>query len=152
MTIAETERPRPFPGIKPANIPAPTAAKDKLNPAVALQITKIRKGVPAKIFAQTAKRIGLAQSELAIKLGLSPRTMASRRAKLTPEESEKTLRIQLLFEQAARVFESEDEAREWLNSPAYGLAGQRPIDLLDTEPGAMQVRDYLGAIEYGNYW
>ncbi len=37
-------------------------------------------------------------------------------------------------------------------SPAFGLEDQRPIDLLDTEPGGAQVRDYLGAIEYGNYW
>ena len=50
------------------------------------------------------------------------------------------------------MFGSEEEARRWLTNPAYGLEDQRPIDLLDTEPGAMQVRDYLGAIEYGNYW
>jgi putative toxin-antitoxin system antitoxin component (TIGR02293 family) len=50
------------------------------------------------------------------------------------------------------VFGSVKEAREWLLSPASGLEGQRPIDLLDTEPGGAQVRDYLGAIEYGNYW
>jgi putative toxin-antitoxin system antitoxin component (TIGR02293 family) len=78
--------------------------------------------------------------------------MASRRTKLTPEETEKILRIKHLFEHATKVFGSEEEARHWLNNPAYGLEGQRPIDLLDTEPGAMQVRDYLGAIEYGNYW
>jgi len=35
---------------------------------------------------------------------------------------------------------------------AYGLEGQRPIDLMDTEPGSSQVREYLGAIEQGNYW
>ena len=34
----------------------------------------------------------------------------------------------------------------------YGLEEQRPIDLMDTELGAGQVRDYLGAIEQGNYW
>ena len=106
----------------------------------------------AKTFAQTAKSIGLAQAELAKKLGLSPRTMASRRTRLTSEETEKTLRAQYLFEQAVAVFGSEEEARRWLTNPAYGLEDQRPIDLLDTEPGAMRVRDYLGAIECGNYW
>jgi len=84
--------------------------------------------------------------------GLSPRTMASRRTRLTSEETEKTLRAKYLFEQAVGVFGSEEEARRWLTNPAYGLEDQRPIDLLDTEPGAMQVRDYLGAIECGNYW
>ena len=66
--------------------------------------------------------------------------------------AEKVLRIRNVFEHALRVFGSVKEAREWLLSPAYGLEGQRPIDLLDTEPGGAQVRDYLGAIEYGNYW
>jgi len=37
-------------------------------------------------------------------------------------------------------------------NPVHGLEGQRPIDLLDTELGGTQVREYLGAIEYGNYW
>jgi putative toxin-antitoxin system antitoxin component (TIGR02293 family) len=75
--------------------------------------------------------------------------MASRRTRLTSEE---TLRIQYQFEQAVAVFGSEEEAKRWLTNPAYGLEDQRPIDLLDTEPGAMRVRDYLGAIECGNYW
>jgi putative toxin-antitoxin system antitoxin component (TIGR02293 family) len=117
-----------------------------------VQISLIREGAPAETFAQTAKNIGLAQAELAKKLGLSPRTMASRRTRLTSEETEKTLRAKYLFEQAVGVFGSEEEARRWLTNPAYGLEDQRPIDLLDTEPGAMQVRDYLGAIECGNYW
>ena len=156
MTVAEIAKPAPYPGIKPAKLAAPRPDNATRADSVAAKISTIRKGVPSKTFAETAKRIGLAQAELAKKLGLSPRTMASRLAsrgaKLTPEESEKTLRILQIFEQAVRVFGSEDEAREWLMSPAYGLEDQRPIDLLDTEPGSAQVRDYLGAIEYGNYW
>jgi putative toxin-antitoxin system antitoxin component (TIGR02293 family) len=158
MTIAETEKPSPYPGIKPAKIAVPKVVEAKGRPMVsaAIEIRMIRKGVPSKTFSEIAKRVGLAQAELAKKLGLSPRTMASRlaakRTKLTAEESEKTLRIQQIFDQATRVFGTEEEAREWLTSPAYGLEGQRPIDLLDTEPGSFQVRDYLGAIEYGNYW
>jgi putative toxin-antitoxin system antitoxin component (TIGR02293 family) len=120
------------------------------------QILKIREGIPAKAFVDTAKRLGLSQRELAEKLGLAPRTIAARvgaaGGKLNPEESEKILRVQEVFDQAARVFESEQAGREWLISPAYGLKGQRPIDLLDIEPGSKLVRDYLGAIEYGNYW
>jgi putative toxin-antitoxin system antitoxin component (TIGR02293 family) len=152
MTKAQLlEAARSYPGIKQAKISAAhTPALETLSPMV--QISLIRKGAPAETFAQTAKNIGLAQAELAKKLGLSPRTMASRRTRLTSEETEKTLRAKYLFEQAVKVFGSEGEARRWLTNPAYGLEDQRPIDLLDTEPGAMQVRDYLGAIGYGNYW
>jgi putative toxin-antitoxin system antitoxin component (TIGR02293 family) len=56
-----------------------------------------------------------------------------------------------LIEQAIRVFGSEEEARLWLTEPACGLEERRPIDLLDSEPGSAQVREYLGAIEQGNY-
>ena len=158
MTTAEIDRPSAYPGIRRAKIPAPeeTKSRDGSETSPAVQIHIIRKGVPSKTFSKVAKRVGLAQGELARKLGLSPRTIASRLAtpgaKLTAEESEKILRIQHVFEQATRVFGTEEEARKWLTSPAYGLEGQCPIDLLDTEPGSYQVRDYLGAIEYGNYW
>jgi putative toxin-antitoxin system antitoxin component (TIGR02293 family) len=152
MTKAQlVETPPPYPGIKQAKIATARAHAGGTSPTM-VQISLIREGAPAETFAQTAKNIGLAQAELAKKLGLSPRTMASRRTKLTSEETEKTLRAQCLFEQAIAVFGSEEEARRWLTNPAYGLEDQRPIDLLDTEPGAMRVRDYLGAIECGNYW
>ena len=152
MTKAQlVEAPRPYPGIKQAKIATARAHAVVISSAM-VQISLIREGAPAETFAQTAKNIGLAKAELAKKLGLSPRTMASRRTRLTSEETEKTLRAKYLFEQAVGVFGSEEEARRWLTNPAYGLEDQRPIDLLDTEPGAMQVRDYLGAIECGNYW
>lgn len=155
MTTADIETPRPYPGIRPAKIPA--AAKPESRAAKpSTDIASIRKGIPPKDFVLLARHIGLSQAELARKLGLSPRTMAARivggQKKLTPEESEKVLRLRHAFEHAVRVFGSAKEAREWLMSPAFGLEDQRPIDLLDTEPGGAQVRDYLGAIEYGNYW
>jgi putative toxin-antitoxin system antitoxin component (TIGR02293 family) len=155
MTTADIVTPRPYPGIRQAKIPAVGKAESRAGLSYA-DITAIRKGIPPKDFVLMARQIGLSQSELARKLGLSPRTMAARiaggRKKLSPDESEKVLRIRHVFEHALRVFGSVKEAREWLLSPAYGLEGQRPIDLLDTEPGGAQVRDYLGAIEYGNYW
>ncbi len=152
MTKAQiVKAPRPYPGIKQAKIATPSADAVVTSSAMS-QISLIREGAPAETFAQTAKNIGLAQAEFAKRLGLSPRTLASRRTRLTSEETEKTLRAKYLFEQAVGVFGSEEEARRWFTNPAYGLEEQRPIDLLDTEPGARQVRDYLGAIEYGNYW
>ena len=151
MTKAQlVKAPRPYPGIKQAKI-ATANAHAVATSSARSQISLIREGAPVETFAQTAKNVGLAQAEFAKKLGLSPRTLASRRTRLTPAETEKILRVKYLFEQAVGVFGSE-EARRWLTNPAYGLEDQRPIDLLDTEPGARQVRDYLGAIEYGNYW
>jgi len=156
MAEAQSERSRI---IKKANIPTGEFrghAHLRDADGVMLQIRVIRKGVPSKVFIDVSKRVGLAQGELAKKLRLSARTMAGRIAKpqtkLKPEESEKVLRVERILEQAIEVFGSLEQAREWLMNAAHGLEGQRPIDLLDTEVGGAQVREYLGAIEYGNYW
>jgi putative toxin-antitoxin system antitoxin component (TIGR02293 family) len=153
MSTREVEKPPRYPGIREAKIVVRSAGTGKY---FRVLVEEIRKGVPSKTFVETAKRIGLGQEELARKLGLKPRTIASRLAsrekKLNPNESERVLRIKQIFDQAVHVFGSEEEAREWLMNPAYGLEGQRPVDLMDTEPGSSQVREYLGAIEQGNYW
>ena len=153
MTTREVEKPPRYPGIRQAKIVVRSPGTGKY---FRVLVEEIRKGVPSKIFVETAKRMGLGQEELARKLGLKPRTIASRLAsrekKLNPNESERVLRIKQIFDQAVQVFGSEEQAREWLMNTAYGLEGQRPIDLMDTEPGSSQVREYLGAIAQGNYW
>jgi putative toxin-antitoxin system antitoxin component (TIGR02293 family) len=116
------------------------------------RICSIRNGIPAREFNSIAALVGLSKKELAEKLGLSPRTLSTRKDILSPEESEKTLRIHELFDLAKEIFGSETEAQLWITSPAYGLENQRPIDLLDTDLGAQQVRALLSAIKYGNVW
>jgi len=161
MTEAQREKPRAHPRIKKAVISArrwdiKLAGGDQPVGSIVDRVARIREGVPSRVFVEVSKHVGLAQGELAKKLRLSARTMSGRIAKpqtkLKPEESEKVLRVQQIFEQARRVFGSKEQAREWLMNSAHGLEGQRPIDLLDTELGGTQVREYLGAIEYGNYW
>jgi putative toxin-antitoxin system antitoxin component (TIGR02293 family) len=116
------------------------------------RIALIRSGIPAREFDSIARSVGFSKKELAEKLGLSPRTLSTRKDILSPEESEKTLRIHELFDLAKEIFGSETEAQLWITSPAYGLENQRPIDLLDTDLGAQQVRALLSAIKYGNVW
>jgi putative toxin-antitoxin system antitoxin component (TIGR02293 family) len=116
------------------------------------RISLIRSGIPAREFDSVARSLGLSKKELAEKLGLSPRTLSTRKGTLSPEESEKTLRIRELFTFAKEVFDSELEAQVWITSPAYGLENRRPVDLFDTDVGAQQVRGLLSAIKYGNVW
>lgn len=116
------------------------------------RISLIRSGIPAQQFDSVAELVGLPKKELAEKLGLSPRTLSTRKHTLSPEESEKTLRTHDLFNEAKEVFGSEEEAQAWITSPAYGLNNQMPIDLLDTDLGAQQVKGLLSAIKYGNIW
>lgn len=147
----------PYPGIREIAI-APRSnpsGEKEVKGVVPPQVRVIRLGIPAKAFVRTAKRIGLSRDQLAKKLGLKPRTIAARLAsgrKLRPDETEKVLRVTHALDLASEAFGSETDAKDWLTSPARGLDYQRPIDLLDTEPGNQQVLSYLTAIRHGNYW
>jgi putative toxin-antitoxin system antitoxin component (TIGR02293 family) len=61
------------------------------------------------------------------------------------------VRFARLMGKAVTVLESEDNARQWLTSPQFGLGGAVPLDYADTEVGAREVEDLLGRIEYGVY-
>jgi putative toxin-antitoxin system antitoxin component (TIGR02293 family) len=52
---------------------------------------------------------------------------------------------------AVKVFGGIEEARQWLNSPQFGLGGAVPLDYAETEIGAREVENLLGRIEYGVY-
>jgi putative toxin-antitoxin system antitoxin component (TIGR02293 family) len=113
----------------------------------------IRSGISHEQFHVIAQKIGLSDSQLAFKLGISPRTLASRRGKtLTVPEAEKALRANRIRLDAEDLFGSNKEAIAWLNSPQRGLENQRPVEILDTDVGAEHVQDYLSAIRYGNVW
>lgn len=51
--------------------------------------------------------------------------------------------------QAVEVFESQKAAAEWLTTPAFGLRGRVPLDLLGTAKGRADVKTLLQRIDYG---
>jgi putative toxin-antitoxin system antitoxin component (TIGR02293 family) len=52
---------------------------------------------------------------------------------------------------AIEVFGSKEDAELWLRSPAMGLDGQRPIDLLRSPEGNRLVEEFLFRLEHGVY-
>lgn len=64
-------------------------------------------------------------------------------------EYTQTQAVASISKDAASVLGSEDNATKWLNTPNHALGMAKPIDLLDTESGATQVRSLLSAIEHG---
>ena len=138
--------------IRRAKVSKQSASGNLGNSNILDQINAIRHGIQADRFDSAADLVGLPKKVLAQKLGLSPRTLGSRKEILSPQESEKTLRTIEIFEQAVEVFGSENAAQDWITSPAYGLENQTPIDLLDTDIGAAQIKGLLSAIKYGNVW
>ena len=68
--------------------------------------------------------------------------------------NKKTVRYLLaakLLNKAIESLETEEAARNWLNSPQVGLGGVAPIDYAETEAGAQEVENLLGRIEHGVY-
>ncbi|MGH8615251.1 MAG: antitoxin Xre/MbcA/ParS toxin-binding domain-containing protein [Gammaproteobacteria bacterium] len=71
---------------------------------------------------------------------------------MSPEESDRVYRIAAAYRSALQLFEGEAEsARRWLNEPAKALGGNSPLQHLDTEAGAAEVRDLIGRLEHGVY-
>lgn len=88
-------------------------------------------------------------------IGLSLRTF--QRSKETPtkhlsvEQSGRAWKFAEILSRATDIFGSQEEAERWLDRPATGLDGRRPIELLSTPAGVDIVETYLTRLEYGVY-
>jgi putative toxin-antitoxin system antitoxin component (TIGR02293 family) len=83
---------------------------------------------------------------------LPRRTLARRKQSriLSPEESERLVRLAQVFEKATNLFEGEKSAaRAWLNSPCKALGNVAPLVAAETELGARAVEDVIGQLEHG---
>ena len=95
----------------------------------------------------------VASEQLVKMIGISKATLHRRMSggKLGSPESERVVRFARLMGRAVEVLESENNARQWLRSPQFGLGGAVPLEYATTEVGAREVEDLLGRIEYGVY-
>jgi putative toxin-antitoxin system antitoxin component (TIGR02293 family) len=116
-------------------------------------IRKIQKGLRFSELETLQNSIDLPFEQLAAKLAISRSTLQRRKAagRLSPDESDKVMRLSRLLEHAKKVFGDVDKARAWLKHPQYGLGGAIPLDYAETEVGAREVDDLLGRIEYSVY-
>ncbi len=70
--------------------------------------------------------------------------------RLAPDESERLLRVSMLFEKAVDLFDGDvAEATRWLRSPQRGLGGPSPLEFARTEVGAREVENLIGRLEHG---
>jgi putative toxin-antitoxin system antitoxin component (TIGR02293 family) len=114
----------------------------------------VREGLPVKALFQLAERLNLRQAEISEKIGIPQRTLTRRlahRSKLTPAESDRTVRLAQVYATATETLGDSEKATEWLKTPNRALRGGRPLDQLDTDPGVREVEDVLGRIAYGVY-
>jgi putative toxin-antitoxin system antitoxin component (TIGR02293 family) len=114
----------------------------------------VRKGLPASSVTALAEKLEVGKTVLSGKLGISQRTLTrrlSQRSRLTAAESDRTVRLARVYAHAVEMIGDEQKAVEWLRTPNRALAGERPLDQLDTDLGARAVEDILGRIAYGVY-
>lgn len=111
----------------------------------------LKKGLPVSSFEKLHKGMDISSSDLARITNIAIRTLQRRRKKgrFQTDESERLLRLGVLFDKAIEVLGNIDAARDWMKTPKKSLAGKTPLEYCDTEPGAREVEDLLGRIEHG---
>jgi putative toxin-antitoxin system antitoxin component (TIGR02293 family) len=116
------------------------------------RIDMVRAGLPALVLDETAAVLGIAKSALTKATGIPVSTAGAQQRSgkpLSPEHSEKIVRVLRATRRAEEVFGNEQEGRAWLigNVPAFG--GHPPLDLLDTHDGYELVMNELERIVFG---
>jgi putative toxin-antitoxin system antitoxin component (TIGR02293 family) len=76
-------------------------------------------------------------------------TYKRRRDSLSAEESGRAERLARVFATARYVWDSEEDARAFLNTPHAMLHGRSPLDVSLTELGARRVEELLWRLYYG---
>ena len=114
-------------------------------------IRALKTGLPVSLFDQLQGAIDVPSNTLAAVTQIAPRTLTRRKkeGRLQTDESERLLRISLLFTRAQEVLGNLENARVWFKSPKVALGGKTPLEYVDTEPGAREVEDLLGRLEHG---
>jgi putative toxin-antitoxin system antitoxin component (TIGR02293 family) len=114
----------------------------------------IRKGLPSGSLLVLGEKLDLKNAALSEKLGIPARTFTrrlSRHSRLTAAESDRTVRLARVYATAVEMIGNANKASQWLRTPNRALAGEVPIDQLDTDLGTKEVENILGRIAYGVY-
>jgi putative toxin-antitoxin system antitoxin component (TIGR02293 family) len=113
-------------------------------------IKVLDRGIPLDALAALIEK-SLSAEEVE-RLIIPRRTLSHRKARNQPlsrAESERALRVASILSQAEQTFANRDKAHIWLRRSTSALGGRRPIDLLDSEPGARLVEQLLYRIGHG---
>lgn len=116
-------------------------------------IAALRVGLPVHELCELQASLAVPMEKLVPMLGISKATLHRRKAggRLGQAESDRVVRFAKLMGKAIEVMESEENARQWLTAPQFGLGGAVPLEYAETEVGAREVEDLLGRIEHGVY-
>lgn len=129
-----------------------TELVEKYSSARDQAVADIRAGFPVTLLQQTSKFFDLPVAQIR-KIAGVPSTTAHnwirQKANMDIAASERVWRMADVTAMAVDVFDGEEGAKRWLTSPNRSLQGSSPLEFLDTEPGAIAVRQILNAIATG---
>ena len=118
----------------------------------ATKIQVIRRGVRARVVDDMMKYLAVPKNVVFAVLR-TPESTAHRLIKedrpLDSAASERIVRVADITRMAEATFGGREAATRWLKTPNLGLQGATPLSMLDTEPGAAEVRRILSSITYG---
>ncbi len=116
----------------------------------------VKAGLPLSAGERLAEHMGIDSKNFFIAyIGMSDSTLRRRlkdKKPLSADESDRVVRYAHLLNLATSLLDDrEDDAREWLSSPAHALGGATPLETATTEAGARRVEDLIIALEYGMF-
>ena len=115
-------------------------------------VQAIREGYPAGILKAASSFFGVTDARIQ-NIAQVPASTASRleknAARIDAAATERIYRMGTVTRMAIDVFENEATAIAWMRQPNPALDNTAPLDLMDTEPGAVSVRQVLNAIATG---
>jgi putative toxin-antitoxin system antitoxin component (TIGR02293 family) len=123
----------------------------KVTPTAA-KIDVIRSGLPARVVDDMAEYLDVPKHVIFGVLH-TPESTAHKLIKdnrpLDSAASERVMRVADIIRMAEGSFGGREAATRWLKTANRGLGGATPLSMLDTEPGAGEVRRILSSIDYG---
>ncbi len=118
----------------------------------AKKIDVIRAGVGARVVDDMVEYLDVPKNVI---FGIlhTPESTAHKLIKdnrnLDSAASERVVRVADITRMAEETFGGREPATRWLRSANLALGGATPLSMLDTEPGAGEVRRILFSINYG---
>ena len=115
-------------------------------------IEQLEAGFPFDALRKFESNSGVEANLLVSILAIPERTLARRRTagRFAPDESERLLRISIVFERAVELFDGDvASAVQWLTTSKKALSGKTPLKYARTEPGAREVENLIGRVEHG---
>jgi putative toxin-antitoxin system antitoxin component (TIGR02293 family) len=120
------------------------------SPAKKIQL--IRGGVAARVVEDMVDYFHVSKSEI-FRILRTPESTAHKLIKdgrpLDAGASERVVRVADVTRMAEDTFGGREAATQWLKTPNFALDTATPLSVLDTEPGALEVRRILSAINHG---